>query len=144
MASLIQNELDITIMKHHFWTDSKVVLSYLQSNSRRFKTFVANQVQQIKSSTSIDDWKYVKSLDNPADIASRELNPNESDKIDVLRPTFLREPQDKRESSEVTTDVNEDDIELKKVNIISTSLPNRFFQLITNVSCWNKMKRIVA
>ena len=88
----------------------------------------------------------MKSLDNPADIASRELNPNESDKIDVwfYSPTFLREPQDKRESSEVTTDVNEDDIELKKVNIISTSSPNRFFQLITNVSCWNKMKRIVA
>ena len=95
IASLINKELEMDV-RHYFWTDSKVVLSYIKSNSRRFKTYVANRVQQIKNSTAIKDWRYVKSSENPADIASRGLDPAENGKTDLWfnGPKFLRQPED--------------------------------------------------
>ena len=35
--------------------------------------FVANRVQEIQENTSIDQWKYVESKQNPADEASQGL-----------------------------------------------------------------------
>ena len=56
-----------------FWTDSKVVLGYISNDSRRFKVFLANRVQQIQNATSPQQWNHVESEDNPADDASRGL-----------------------------------------------------------------------
>lgn len=56
-----------------FWTDSQVVLGYINNEARRFHVFVANRIQRIKNSTIPTQWKYVASEDNPADHASRGL-----------------------------------------------------------------------
>ncbi len=56
-----------------FWTDSTVVLGYISNDSKRFQVFVANRVQQIRNVTSLEQWNYVESKDNPADDASRGL-----------------------------------------------------------------------
>ena len=45
---MLKNELDIHVDDEIFWTDSKVVLGYINSDAPRFKVFVANRVQQIK------------------------------------------------------------------------------------------------
>lgn len=39
-----EDESDFT---EYFWTDSQVVLGYINSESKRFKVFVANRVQLI-------------------------------------------------------------------------------------------------
>ena len=59
------------ISRIFYWTDSKVVLGYLASESRRFHIFVANRVQQIRDYTSPTQWKFVSSKQNSADIVSR-------------------------------------------------------------------------
>ena len=117
IASLIQKELAFSNTRHYFWTDSKIVLSYLQSNSRRFKTYVANRVQQIKNATMVEDWNYIRSADNPADISSRGLYPEERNKIDVWfnGPTFLRSPQNEWIQSKVDVTIDEEDSELGKL-----------------------------
>ena len=38
----MKNELDIHVDDEIFWTDSKVVLGYINSDICRFKVFVAN------------------------------------------------------------------------------------------------------
>ena len=40
-------------MDEVFWTDSKVVLGYITNTVKKFKTFVANRVQQIKRKTDV-------------------------------------------------------------------------------------------
>ncbi|XP_057309065.1 uncharacterized protein LOC130647286 [Hydractinia symbiolongicarpus] len=37
-----------------YWTDSNVVLGYINNESRRFHIFVANRIQQIQENTSLD------------------------------------------------------------------------------------------
>ena len=42
IAALIRRELDIEWKNETFWTDSKVVLGYINNNTKKFKIFVAN------------------------------------------------------------------------------------------------------
>uniref|UniRef100_A0A8D9AUI7 Reverse transcriptase domain-containing protein n=1 Tax=Cacopsylla melanoneura TaxID=428564 RepID=A0A8D9AUI7_9HEMI len=53
------------------WTDSQIVLAWISKLPCKWKTFVANRVSAIQEVLSPDQWKYVKSEDNPADLASR-------------------------------------------------------------------------
>ena len=61
MACLIKKELNLGNITEKFWTDSQVVQ----------KVFVANWVQNIQEHSDVNQCKYVKSRDNPADDASR-------------------------------------------------------------------------
>ncbi|XP_055590278.1 uncharacterized protein LOC129742404 [Uranotaenia lowii] len=60
-----------------FWSDSTTVLHWLRSSPSRWKTFVANRVSQIQSTTDIESWRHVAGVDNPADDISRGLKPND-------------------------------------------------------------------
>ena len=54
------------IGKEYFWTDSKVVLGYINNDARRFHTFVVNRVQKIRHITSPKQWFYIPTNENPA------------------------------------------------------------------------------
>ena len=54
-----------------FWTDSTDVLCWIRQLSRRFKTFVANRVSYIQEFTQAQQWHYVPTKMNPADLVSR-------------------------------------------------------------------------
>ena len=56
VAVMVQEELNYVNMKQYFWTDSKVVLGYINNDAKRFHTFVANRVQVIRSNTDIKEW----------------------------------------------------------------------------------------
>lgn len=48
---MIHRELDVEISDEIYYTDSKVVLGYIQNDSRRFYVYVANRVQTIRIAT---------------------------------------------------------------------------------------------
>ena len=148
ISQLLSHELQIKVSKQIFWTDSQVVLSYLQSKSKRFKTFVANRIQMIKSLTDVGDWNYVKYASDPADIASRGINPDEKEKIKFWfdGPQFLWKGQDSWKDDYQLLDVPENDPEIKsskKVNVV-INRRNVFIEMIDRISSWNKIKRIMA
>ena len=57
----------------HFWTDSMVVLAWIKSTSKKWKTFVANRTAEIQELTN-ERWKHVESAHNPADLISRGVS----------------------------------------------------------------------
>ena len=77
VACKLKIELDYSDLKLFFWTDSQVVLAYISNESRRFETFVANRVEEIRSKTDVDSWYYIHTSANPADYASRGLETNQ-------------------------------------------------------------------
>jgi len=72
-SKMLKKELEISVDNHTFWTDSTTVLNYVNLDSRRFKTYVANRVAYIRDATSSSQWKYVNTSCNPADYASRGM-----------------------------------------------------------------------
>ena len=61
----------------HGWTDSSIVLSWLDGHPRDFDVFVTNRVASILQLTTPHSWKHVPTLQNPADCASRGMMPQE-------------------------------------------------------------------
>ena len=98
LSKFILDELDVDDITVHFWTDSMTVLRYLRNVSTRFKIFVAHRVQQIQDISEVNSWNYVPTEKNPADLASRGVNPDDTEKLHF----WLEGPQFLRESSEYT------------------------------------------
>ena len=65
--------LTIPVSNTFIWTDSTTVLKWLNSDSMQ-PTFVANRVGEILESTTVDQWFYVLSGDNPAGTRTRGIS----------------------------------------------------------------------
>ncbi|CAK1595940.1 unnamed protein product [Parnassius mnemosyne] len=58
------------------WSDSTVVLSWINGEPSRWTTFVSNRVSEILTMIDKDKWGHVITNDNPADGASRSMSVN--------------------------------------------------------------------
>ena len=77
MLASVQTALEIPDSDVYAWTDSSIVLAWLDGHPRDFKPFVANRVFSILQVTSPGTWRHVPTAQNPADCASRGLMPGE-------------------------------------------------------------------
>ena len=93
LAELILDELDHKPDAVKFYCDSKVVLGYIFNDSKRFFVYVHNRVHRIRQTTSPEQWDYVPSEQNPADLATRSVAASQL--IDTMwfkGPDFLYRP----------------------------------------------------
>ena len=74
LSSLIGNELTLDIKGTVLWSDSTTVLTWLGSESCRFKVFVGTRVAEIQELTHLHTWRYVDSAQNPADDITRGMS----------------------------------------------------------------------
>lgn len=51
VSVMLKDELDMKIDQEFFWTDSQVVLRYINNDAQRFNIFVANCVQLIRNNS---------------------------------------------------------------------------------------------
>lgn len=70
----VTNVLNLPSCDVHLWSDSTIVLSWLQGQPYQWKTFVANRVSEIQTSLPSAKWHHVRTKENPADCASRGIN----------------------------------------------------------------------
>ena len=59
VSAFLERELKYDHTEEYFWTDSTVVLGYINSHAKRFHVFVANRIQQIRDGSSAEQWGYV-------------------------------------------------------------------------------------
>lgn len=83
----------LTISGVYAWTDSSIVLSWLTTPHVTYKIFVSNRVHQVQNLLPECKWRHVPSEQNPADCASRGLQPSELKGHDLYwnGPDFLRD-----------------------------------------------------
>ncbi|XP_045185023.2 uncharacterized protein LOC123543028 [Mercenaria mercenaria] len=91
LAQNICKSLETNVNLVTFWPDSTNVLWWIRGQSRRYKPFVANRVGMIHSVTAPEQWFYVPTAENPADLASRGLSITElsESKLWWTGPKFL-------------------------------------------------------
>ena len=146
---MLREELDVHINDEIFWTDSEVVLGYINSDVCQFKVFVANRVQQICDHTSMNQWHFIESSNSPADDASRGLGSKMKNQLKrwFNAPSFLWDKKQCWLQKCETNEVSVEDPELKKlisVNTIKIQENSVLTKLQERISSWTKIKRIMA
>lgn len=144
IVSIFGNKIKISCI--NLWSDSQVALGWLRSHPSRWSVFVSNRVAEIQNLTSNWQWRYVASDDNPADHASRGIQPNEIkfNKTWWQGPAFLLNynlnlkdfDSPKQDKSLVLP-------EERKVTLHNTK--NEFWDCIfKNFSCFTRLQRSLA
>ncbi|XP_023811839.1 uncharacterized protein LOC110015208 [Oryzias latipes] len=96
LASLLTKELTLPLSRVVLWTDSTTVLTWIQSDSCRFKVFVGTRIAEIQELTESQSWRYVTTSENPADDLTRgkRLQDLTSQSRWACGPSFLQLPSD--------------------------------------------------
>lgn len=63
--------LNVPVSSTRYWTESSIVLAWLNAESKQWNTFVANRISEIQTLSHPTNWSHVKGCENPADIISR-------------------------------------------------------------------------
>ncbi|XP_022780505.1 uncharacterized protein LOC111321804 [Stylophora pistillata] len=144
LSKIIQEELDMTIDRVSYWSDSTSVLKCINNESKRFHTFESNRLTVILNSSKPSEWRYVNGDDNPADDGSKGL------KIDTMLrddrwlkgPKFLWEDESYWPNMIKVPVLGDDDEEVRKEAqiYVSTVQSNVLDDLISFYSCWWRLK----
>ncbi|XP_035232403.1 uncharacterized protein LOC118204185 [Stegodyphus dumicola] len=75
LAKYVVEALSLDEIEKHYWSDSTTALSWIKRNDQ-WGTFVGNSVREICALSEENQWSYVPSQLNPADITSRGCTPH--------------------------------------------------------------------
>ena len=148
-AVAVLSELVSKPDKTYYYSDSMVVLGYLANCDRRYTLYVARRVQMTLLHTSISDWSYVNTLENPADFSSRPTLPEALiNSFWYSGPSFLQNsdfspiPYDASTVQEPLPEERPSEIET--VTLATTVVPPSGISLLfTRVSSLDKLIRVV-
>ncbi|GFX69208.1 uncharacterized protein TNCV_3563841 [Trichonephila clavipes] len=89
----VLHSLTLPIQQIMLWTDSNIVLAWIQRSPEQLKTFIGNRIKIIQRLTQNCQWNHVSSNENLADLISRGLNASDisSNQLWWHGPDFLRE-----------------------------------------------------
>lgn len=126
------------------FTDSQITLAWIQGNENNWQTFVANRVMKIKEVLQENQWYYVNTKNNPADLASRPINPSQMLKEEgdlwFNGPTFARERKLCPEQAKFYTKVDEK----KVIAAVNVQKRNDLVEQCEKFSTWTKTVRVMA
>ncbi len=147
---MLQKELKMHLDQVYFWTDSQTVLKYINNETSRFKTFVANRVEVIRNGSETSQWNYVPTECNPADDCSRGLSMEKLLKCErwFNGPQFLWKATSEWPGRSFALDetLSNQDPEVRvKVGVVkSIAEPDAVTTLTHHYSEWMRLKRAVA
>ena len=95
IGEMVQREIEMEFTQICYWTDSEIVLKYIQNESKQYTVYVGNRVMEIREKSQLSQWRYCPSKENPSDDASRGLNPvNLTSECRWLNgPSFLKKAE---------------------------------------------------
>ncbi|CAK1577869.1 unnamed protein product [Parnassius mnemosyne] len=127
----------ITKENWYAWTDSSVVLAWINSHPNKWKTFVANRVSTILECLEPYQWSHIQSKQNPADCASRGLRPPE------LLQSFLWQngPELLKEKIITQNKLKHFETNLEEIKVLMVTVEDEFW---SRYSSLNKLLRVIA
>ncbi|XP_065076052.1 uncharacterized protein LOC135699688 [Ochlerotatus camptorhynchus] len=96
MAETVRTNHSLCINRVQFWTDSSTVYSWIVSDHRKYKVFVAYRIGEILSKTNSSDWRWIRTKLNIADDLTKwkEGTRIKSNSPWFIGPKFLYEAED--------------------------------------------------
>ncbi|XP_018402353.1 PREDICTED: uncharacterized protein LOC108779395, partial [Cyphomyrmex costatus] len=144
----VQKAMKLVNVPTFCWTDSSVVLAWLNATPSRWKTFVANRVSEIHSTLPNAAWKHVPTAMNPADCASRGMSASDLIQHSLWwqGPTWLWCPATEWPDSKRPLESNVD-LERRIDNHVHFAMDGAqklAWSLPYEVSTWSRLLRITA
>ena len=125
LSELINEELQLKPDSVSYYSDSKVMLSCISNDSRRFYVYVSNRVERICRTPAPHQWNYVVTHLNPADLATRSVEEGDLKESMWHRgPKFLYNSDllTSTHNGESTTEILPDDPEVHKIKVFTTHM----------------------
>lgn len=147
---MLQGEMQIPLQQSIFWTDSTTVLKYIDNDTARYKTFVANRITLIREATKPSQWRYVRTSQNPADKATRGMKAKKfmQDKDWINGPEFLSQAECEWPQRPDNMSQNmQNDPEVKSVSVNTITVeeqPDCMNKLLEYYDSWHRLKRATA
>lgn len=144
LTSRVKKAMCISESDTYYWSDSKCVLSWLRAESSSFKIYVANRVAAIQKLSENNQWNYVNTSDNPADVISRGCFPMDLNGFWFNGPGFLAEDNEFwKKACFIGDNMCEAEEEIRKVALVS-SQSEHFIDNIRHNNSFTLLSRIVA
>lgn len=119
LADTIKREHRIEPNSTYYWTDSTTVLHWIRNQCRTYKVFIANRLGEIDELTEVNEWNYVPTDLNIADIGTKNNNYKLTSESEWFTgPSFLYQPRSQWPQFPETNIKISDEI-LEKVNLVN-------------------------
>jgi transposase InsO family protein len=124
LAEFIKTELDVTIHKIVYWSDSLSVIGQIRADGKRFQHFVGHRIGEIQHLTEVSQWRWIPTDLNVADEMTRFSQPcdwSENSRW-IKGPSFLLQPEEDWPQEKVkirVEDLNPEELELRKNQIFT-------------------------
>lgn len=147
LLNKIKNIFTEVNVEYYCWTDSMIFLHWISSPPRRWNTFVANRTSEVITSYPPSHWRHIGTKENPADVASRGISPQElvNHQLWFKGPSFLMNSEDSWSTNnfQISTDEHVPDEVKPKIQVLITVTKDPPY-LLTKFSSLEKLKRITA
>ena len=132
-----------------YYSDSQVVLAYIQNTAKRFAGYIQRRVDAILNFSTPDQWSYVATGANPADLASRSTDPLKLQQSHWLNgPPFLLNKQDKTKTSSLPyapiDSILPEEVPSSIALLSAHTEPTLFFNTCQRVSKYSTILRVAA
>ena len=116
------------------WSDSTIVLNWIAIIPTRLSTFVGNRVAVIQDLTHQYVWRHIRGFDNPADLISRGLMPEDMEYSDSWwnGPTFFCLPKTQWPEPIITVNEKDPDVIQEMKKTFTATKTNELFDFIEN------------
>ena len=143
LASTLNTELKIKPCTTVLWSDSKIVLRCLRSESSNLKIFVGVRVAEIQSTWPPSHWRHVPTKQNPADDLSRGISVDEMTTGRWMNgPLFLKRPKSEWPDEDSAEDEpQEEDPEGRKTPVSTMSTRDRSRNAVSSARQSNQATR---
>ncbi|XP_055585525.1 uncharacterized protein LOC129738367 [Uranotaenia lowii] len=144
LLKLVEDSHELKVTRRLLWTDSQNVLSWIRSDQRKYKPFVAFRIGEILQETKIDEWRWVPSKANVADTLTKWgrgpcLDPEGPW---FNGPDFLQQPEEMWPTQKTPT-LNTT-IELRACHMFHTFKTNEPIIDVSRFSRWNVLLRTIC
>ncbi|XP_051172241.1 uncharacterized protein LOC127288678 [Leptopilina boulardi] len=126
-----------------FWSDSTIVLNWINKPPYKLETFEANRITEIQSVTRAGDWRHVSTTENPADVLSRGQLPSDflTNQLWKHGPAWLRENEEAWPPRFQSTQEGQE--ESKKIQVLTAKVTERW-SLLSKYSSMRILIRVTA
>ena len=142
LSKTIQKESRFKFKEIIYFTDSTIVLAWIQRTSREYKQFVSSRVGEIQSISDPKQWRHIPGEANVADDVSRGISVCQLNCRWQKGPEFLRLPQEDWPQDNAQPDEKEVAKEVRKIVCIVQTAENVIDS--KKYSSWRKLIRITA